>query len=143
MKCTVFIDEEHEEEVIIYSHHRSQLIDAIEALVISETEQLVGYNYRGAENLTLPEIICFTVEDNKIYAVTEKGRFWIKSRLYQLEMGLPEHFVRINRSSIANIRYIKRFEASFSGTLCITFKNGYKDYVSRRNVKKIKEIFNI
>jgi DNA-binding LytR/AlgR family response regulator len=42
-------------------------------------------------------------------------------------------------SCIANLSKIKKFNASFSGSLSVVFKNGYTDYVSRRSVKFIKE----
>ena len=41
--------------------------------------------------------------------------------------------------SLANLRKIARFEASYSGTLRVVFNNGDTDYVSRRNVRHVKE----
>ena len=40
---------------------------------------------------------------------------------------------------LINIDKIKRFDASLSGFLLVTLKNGYSDYVSRRNLKNVKE----
>ena len=73
------------------------------------------------------------------FAITEKERLRLKCRLYQLEEVLPEYFVKINQSCVANIRKVARFDTSVSGTLLIKFKNGYKDYVSRRQMKAVKE----
>ena len=56
-----------------------------------------------------------------------------------MEKKLPENFVKINQSCIANIDKINRFDASFSGTLKLIFKNSYTDYVSRRQLKTVKE----
>ena len=66
-------------------------------------------------------------------------KFEIKTRLYVIEEKLPENFIKINQSCIANINQIERFDASISGTLKIRFKNGYTDYVSRRQLKNVKE----
>ena len=52
---------------------------------------------------------------------------------------LDLNFVRINQSCIANINQIKKFSASFNGFLQVHFKNGYIDYVSRRELKNVKE----
>ena len=52
---------------------------------------------------------------------------------------LGTDFIKINQSCIANIRQIQRFDTSFSGTLRVIFKNGYTDYVSRRQLKAVKE----
>ena len=52
---------------------------------------------------------------------------------------LDENFIKINQSCIANIRQIEKVEGTFSGSLSVVFKNGYKDYISRRNLKNVKE----
>ena len=140
MKCTIIIDKNREEEVIIYAKEKSTLTDEIERLVNDNNLELIGYDKSGeGVKLTTDEVYCFTAEDNKIFAITEKDKLRIKCRLYQLEEILPEYFVKINQSCVANIRKIARFDTSVSGTLLIKFKNGYKDYVSRRQVKAVKE----
>lgn len=140
MKYTIIIDKNREEEVIIYAKEKSTLTDEIERLVNDNNLELIGYDKNGeGVKLTADEVYCFTVEDNKIFAITEKDKLRIKNRLYQLEEFLPEYFVKINQSCVANIRKIARFDTSVSGTLMIKFKNGYKDYVSRRQMKAVKE----
>ena len=140
MKYTIIIDKNREEEVIVYAKEKSALTDEIERLVSNNTLDLIGYDKNGeGVKLTADEVYCFTVEDNKIFAITEKDRLRLKCRLYQLEEFLPENFVKINQSCVANIRKIARFDTSVSGTLMIKFKNGYKDYVSRRQMKAVKE----
>ena len=52
---------------------------------------------------------------------------------------IDDTFIYINQGCLANINLIDRFDASIGGTLLIIFKSGYKDYVSRRQLKKIKE----
>jgi len=139
MKYRTIIDETHEEEVIIYAHKRTELVESIESLVSESTAELLGYDGSNAVILNLSEIIYFTVEDNKVYAVSEKGKYRLKQRLYVVEEIVDRNFVKINQSCIANIRKIVRFDSSFSGSLSVIFKNGYRDYVSRRQLKKVKE----
>ena len=140
MKYTIIIDKNREEEVIVYTKEKSTLTDEIERLVSDNNIELIGYDKNGeGVKLTADEVYCFAVEDNKIFAITEKDRLRLKCRLYQLEEFLPENFVKINQSCVANIRKIARFDTSVSGTLLIKFKNGYKDYVSRRQMKAVKE----
>ena len=143
MKCTLIITDEHEEEVIIYARERTKLTNDIEALVIGSVPELIGYKENEVVKLTSDLISCFTVEGNKVYALTDSEKLQIKLRLYQLEEMLPDTFVKINQSCIANIRKIERFDTSVSGTLLIKFKNGYKDYVSRRQMKAVKERFGL
>ena len=140
MKYTIIIDKNREEEVIVYAKEKSELTDEIERLVSDNNLGFIGYDKNGeGVNLTADEVYCFTAEDNKIFAITEKEKLRLKCRLYQLEEVLPEYFVKINQSCVANIRKIARFDTSVSGTLLIKFKNGYKDYVSRRQMKAVKE----
>jgi DNA-binding LytR/AlgR family response regulator len=143
MKCTLIITDEHQEEVVIYARERTKLTDDIEALVIGSVPELIGYKENQTVKLSSDSVYCFTVEDNKVYALTDSEKLQIKLRLYQLEEILPDTFVKINQSCIANIRKIERFDTSISGTLLIKFKNGYKDYVSRRQMKAVKERFGL
>ncbi len=136
MKCTIMIDKSREEEVIVYAHERSRLTEDIEQLVGTAW---IGYADKTAVRLNISDVYCFMVEDNKVYAVTAKERWQMKQRLYQLEEQLPCHFVKINQSCLANIGKIDRFEASYGAALTVIFKNGYRDYVSRRQVKQVKE----
>ena len=139
MKLSVFIDKKHEEEIIIYSHEKSKLISDIEELISESVNEIVGYDDKKAVILSPSDIYCFISEDNKIYAVTEKERLAVKYRIYQLEEKLKNNFIKINQSCIANIKKIDYFDASIFGSLTVRFKNGYTDYVSRRNIKKVKE----
>lgn len=141
MKCRIFIDKEHEEEVLIYAHEKTKLVKSIEKLVADDAFDLIGYKDREAVRLNTGDVFCFIVEDNKIFALTEREKLQLKCRLYQLEENLSENFVKINQSCIANINKIDSFDASFIGTLVVKFKNGHTDYVSRRQVKKVKERF--
>lgn len=139
MKFSLFIDKQREEECIIYAHEKSRLTDEIERLISEDALEFTGYKDSSIIKLNLSEVYCFVVEGGKTYAITENDKLIIKYRLYQLEEKLTESFVKINQSCIANVKKIKRFDASFSGSLLVVLKNGYSDYVSRRQLKKVRE----
>ena len=139
MKFRLIIDENRDEEVIVYSHEKTKLIEDIENLISENNFELTGFIDREAVKFNLAEVFCFISENNKVFAVCENEKFRLRERLYQLEEKLPENFVKINQSCIANVKKIKKFDTSFTGMLKVIFKNGYTDYVSRRNVKNIKE----
>lgn len=143
MKFSIFVDRNHDEEVIVYTHAKNELTDRIEQLVTENSFDIIGFVDREAVTLNLAEIQMFVALDNKIYAVTGDEKFFIKSRLYVLEEKLPHNFVKINQSCIANVNCICRFDTSISGTLKVKFKNGMIDYVSRRQLKNIKERFGL
>lgn len=139
MKFRLIVDKTREEEVIVYTHKETKLTDELKRIAESDSKELVGYIEREVYKIMLTEVICFVSEDNNVYAITPENRLRIKFRLYQLEEMLDLNFIKINQSCIANINEIKKFDASISGTLRVVFKNGYTDYVSRRNIKTIKE----
>ena len=139
MKLQIVIDSNRDEEIIVYAHNKSPLVIEIEELVNSRSVDLIGYAENETVKLNLNDIYCFFTEDNKVYALTENEKYRLKSRLYQLEENLNNNFVKINQSCIANIRKIDRFKATVGGSLTVIFKNGHVDFVSRRNLKNVKE----
>ncbi len=139
VKCQTIVDKEHDEEVLIYVHEKNELSEAIEEMVLGYPKQILGYNERGVVNLSTSEVSCFAVYDGRVYAICDRERLQVKQRLYVLEEMLGDDFVKINQSCIANIGKIARFDTSFAGSLMVIFKNGYKDYVSRRQLKNVKE----
>ena len=139
MKCEIIIDSNAEEKVVIYAKENSVLIEDIKQMVEKSNIGLVGYNEKEMVTLNPLDIYCVTIIDNRVFAICENEKLQLKERLYSLEERLPETFIKINKSTLANIQKIERFDASISGTLKILFKNGYVDYVSRRQLKTIKK----
>lgn len=143
MKCKIVIDPAAEEEIIVYAKKSSALTEAIEQLAREDETVWIGYGEESIVPLDPKEVLCFSVEENKVYAYLEKERLWMKSRLYQLEERLPKEFIKINQSCLANCKKIVRFDISISGALRVVFSNGHSDYVSRRQVRVVKERFGI
>ena len=139
MKCEVIVDKNCEEKVVIYARENSSLIESIKQLVREHGYGLVGYKDKEIMHLSPADIYCVAIMENKVYAVCENETWQIKERLYVLEEKLPDYFVKINQSCIINAGKIERFDASISGTLKVRLTNGYTDYVSRRQLKTIKE----
>lgn len=138
MDIKIFIDKTKDEKILIYAHEKTPLIEEIERLVTESTLDLVGYTDTEAKKINLLNVNCFISEDNRVFALSDE-KLQIKLRLYQLEDLLDENFIKINQSCIANIRQIKKVRATFSGAISVIFNNGYEDYISRRNLKNVKE----
>ena len=139
MEFKLILDKNHREEVVLYAKEINDFVREIESLVKNRSKSLVGYKNREIVILKLDDVICFTIENNKVIAITYNGNYQIKDRLYKIEEIVDSRFIKANQSTLANINEIERFESSFGGTLVIVFKNGYKDYVSRRQLKHVKE----
>ena len=139
MKFKLFIDKEKTPEVIVYARQNSELIEKIRELALSEGKEIIGYIEREAVPLKIGEITAFISEDNKTFALVGDKKYKVRERLYVLENLCSENFVKINQSCLANLDKVLKFEAAFSGSLMVKFKNGYTDYVSRRCLKAVKE----
>lgn len=142
MKYTLYIDPECEEEIIVRSHGRNELTDAIERLVNAEkahTPPLVGYIEDDIITIDPKEVFCFFIEDKKLFASMARGNVLIRKRLYELEEMLSDDFIKISQSTLANLKLIDRFSVSLGASLVVHLKNGRREYVSRRQMKTVKE----
>lgn len=142
MKYTLHIDKEREEEIIIHAHQKSPLINEIERLISAEkvsTPPIVGYIGSDIIEIDPREVYCFFIEGKKLFASLKNGDALIKKRLYEIENRLGVDFIKINQSTVANMKLIDRFSVSIGASLTVHFKNGRKDYVSRRQMKAVKE----
>jgi len=105
-----------------------------------EQQFLIGKKGEMQHILKPVDIHYFHTENEHVIAVTETDSFILKEKLYELEAMLPfNKYIRLSKSVIANLHELSRFEASFNGTLCVYFKSGKKEYVSRTYVPAIKE----
>lgn len=141
MKYKITIDPNREEEVLIFAHKRSEQLDRLEALLQEDPSHLTGFLDDEVVLLNPSDIVRISVEANKVYAYSAGKRYLMKLRLYQLEKLLGADFMKINQSSLANRKKIKKFDVSIGGTLKVIFQDGSTDYVSRRNMKSVKERF--
>ena len=139
MKYKIEISELQKEDIIISARERSPLLDRLEAMLTEENNSLIGYSKDKILKLDLGDIFCFFSEDGKVFAQTENERYQIKERLYQIEERYNNFFVKINQSCLVNVKKIKRFSSSIGGSLMVILDNGYRDYISRRQLKAVKE----
>lgn len=138
MKCEIIVDPQCDERVTIYTRTPSAEAEAIKRFAEEQQPPLLGYREREATPLDIETVVCILSEDDKTFALVGDERWQLRGRLYRLEQQFPQ-LMRINQSCLANLRQAARFEVSLGGSLMILFKNGYRDYVSRRQLKSVKE----
>ena len=143
MKYETVIDKEVDPRVVIYARERTPEVERIEKFVGGESGDIIGYLGENMYPLSAEDIFCVSVSGGEVIAHTAKGELALRERLYAIEESLGDSFVRINKSCIASIRGIERFETTLFGSLSVLFKDGYRDYVSRRQLKSVKEKFGI
>ena len=139
MKCEVLLIPDGEEKVLIYAKEHNQTVEDIRRFVCDLDRELLGYRDKEIVKLNPLDLAYITVIGGKVVGVRGSEHYLIKERLYTLAEKLPDCFVKINQSCLANLRQIERFDTSLAGTLKIRFQNGDTDYVSRRQLKAVKE----
>ena len=139
MKCYTYINDTEEEKVLIYAHDRTRLVEDIESLVLSSEVDLTGNCDTEIIKIDINDVACFISENNKVYALIGDKKYQIRYRLYQIEELNLNMFIKINQSCLANKTKIKRFETTIGGALKVVFKNGYIDFISRRELKNVKK----
>lgn len=146
LKVNIQIDSGYAEPLAVI--HTAEITDEVNAAVkkLSDTSSdiITGFSEDNAEILDPNDIYRIYAEQQKVLAVTEKGVFQIRMRLYQLEEKLTGlKFVRISNSEMINLKKTEKFDLSIAGTIHVKLKNGQSTYVSRRYVSKIKDILGI
>ncbi|MGE6378393.1 LytTR family DNA-binding domain-containing protein [Peribacillus muralis] len=144
MKIKVEIDEEVKAiEVLIRNNAWNEEVEQLmERLKERKRPYFVGRKDDMQHIFRAEDIICVFTEQDTIMVRTNQGNFEMRERLYELERDLPgNQFVRLSKSVIANLDELSRFEAYFNGTLCVYFRSGEKEYVSRHYVQGIKKAF--
>lgn len=134
-------------EIIIKAPEMTEEVKSITDSIIemsNSAKQIIGTKDNRIYLLTMDEIMSFYSEGRNNYCKTKNGIFKIKEKLYELEAKLTKgNYVRISNSCIINLKYVDSFDTSIIGTIEVIFKDGTKEYVSRRRVKdvmkKIKE----
>ncbi|WP_053220313.1 LytTR family DNA-binding domain-containing protein [Virgibacillus senegalensis] len=143
MKVLLDVDRSHQETTVTIQCREiddsiKQVLDFLEN---RDAEFIIGKNGEKQHILKPEEVHRFQAEGDSVMAITSRGNFKVKEKLYELDQILPpSKFIRISKSAIANLFEINHFEPSFNGTICVHFKSGAKEYVSRHYVSNIKSI---
>lgn len=134
-----------EPKVLILTAAITEEVNMIFARLSENTPQIItGSKDDKMEVLEQVDLIRVYANAGRVFAVTGKGEYTLRLRLYELEARLnPNQFVRISNSEIINLKKVKNFDLSFTGTICVELVNGTTTYVSRRYVSKIKKILGI
>lgn len=112
---------------------------------LEEPERLTGFREGAAVPLDPAGVLRFYGEDKEVRAQVLSGAVYtVRLRLYELEERLDRRtFVRVSHSEIVNWKRVTALDLSLSGTIRVTLESGVTTYVSRRYVKKIKEVLGI
>ncbi len=155
MKVQLFVSKDLEEPYAeIYT---DVLTDNIQkAMVLLENEETINEEEEMGDNsilavkkgqdivlLDVEDIFLIRVEDKQIKVYVEDKEYLIKKPLYQIEENLDSNFVRVSKTTIVNLRKIKRVAPSLKGMMFIELKNGLKDNISRKYLSDFKKALDL
>ena len=146
MKVEIVVDKNlKEKEVIIKTPKVDQeSLDIKEKILANDIQILSGIYDDKLEIIDLDDIIRIYANDKKVSTVTEKKTYLMKLPLYKIEDYLNgKNFVRISNSEIINLDKTKNFDFKYLGTISCEMDNGDICFVSRRAMKKVREILGV
>lgn len=142
MKVEIIIDESIEEtKVKIYSSKYSKEVENIrDALSETLLDKIVAFQSKEVFILSFDEIIRIYAQDKSVYIKTKDNTYTTRLTIHEFESKADRrNFIRISRSEIVNLDYVKRLDLSFTGTIAVELANGDVSYVSRRKLKEFKK----
>ncbi|OJJ21432.1 hypothetical protein BKI52_12845 [marine bacterium AO1-C] len=96
-------------------------------------------DHEGEVLLEVNEIFRFQKIERKYYAINQEGQFVVNKTIQELEESLdPELFVRINRSVIINLNYLKNYAFWENEKYIVRLKDNSEFVMSRNRYNKIK-----
>ena len=142
MQIEIKIDHSCKEaKVIVVTDKITDEINALVKKLAQDTPQLLaGLQGDILKILDQADIIRLYATNGKVYAETEEGEYQLRLRLYELEERLDkDNFVRISNSEIINLKRVKGFDLSYTGTICVSFQmirlHMYQGDMSRKSSK--------
>ena len=146
MKVEIVVDKNlKEKEVIIKTPKVDQeSLDIKEKILANDIQILSGIYDDKLEIIDLDDIIRIYANEKKVYTATGEKTYLMKLPLYKIEDYLSgKNFVRISNSEIINLDKTKIFDFKYLGTISCEMDNGDICFVSRRAMKKVREILGV
>ena len=127
-------------DVVQLTEEVQKIIDYI-SNISKKQSQIIADKDNKIYILELKDVICFFSKDKYNYVRTVNGIYRIKMKLYELEEVLDKNdFIKISNSCIVNINQVECFDISILGTIVVKLKDDTKENVSKRNIKKVKQM---
>lgn len=134
-----------EPKIILLTAAMTEEVNRVVSQLSGQPPQILsGVRQEKLEIIEQDDLIRVYASAGKVFAVTSKGEYILRLRLYEVEERLnPSQFVRISNSEIINIRRVGSFDLGYTGTICVALENGTVTYVSRRYVARIKKLLGV
>lgn len=133
-----------EDEVVIRCHQNNEDIAQLKSYIQRYQDHLICKRNNSSYSIRVSEIYYIESVDNKTFAYTKEHCFEVNHALYELESLLKDNqCIRISKSCILNIHYLKSVKALFNGKYEALLINDEKVIVSRKYVPNLKKAFGL
>ncbi len=128
-------------DIIIRADKRDEQINAlIEKLTHREPVRLTVLDSDNCQSvIEEKDIIIVSADGKNVQIVTRHGKYRSKQSLQSIEDVLSDRFLRVSRFEIIDLKKVRKYDFTLSGTLRIEFDNGMETWASRRYIPLIKE----
>lgn len=141
MKITINIDEKIQEtEIKISCNQLTYEVENLIATLRMLNQQMLVSKENENFLLDVNEISYIEAVDRKTFVYTEDDIYESKLKLYEMEEKLCQSgFIRISKSCLVRLKYIKSIKNDVERKLRLTMKNGEQIIVSRQYAEEIKK----
>lgn len=141
MKITINIDEKIQEtEIKISCNQLTYEVENLIATLRMLNQQMLVSKENENFLLDVNEISYIEAVDRKTFVYTEDDIYESKLKLYEMEEKLWQSgFIRISKSCLVRLKYIKSIKNDVERKLRLTMKNGEQIIVSRQYAEEIKK----
>jgi len=141
MKVRIEIEEgRKEEEVVILCGEINDLVMNIQNYISKQNDGKRCLTLTNGETdffVPIQEIYFFETEGRELRAHTKDRIFTCSYKLYELEELLPGSFMRISKSTIANLELVYSITKNLTASSVVEFTDSNKKALVSRNYYKI------
>ena len=129
-----------ETEVEIRCRERDGEVENLISAINSASNVVIGEKESGDKvPVYLTKVLYFEAVDRNVYACTDSDIYRVRKTMYDIEdMVANDHFVRISKSVIVNIRAVRRISPDSARRLKLLLSSGEWVVVSRNYVEDFR-----
>ncbi|WP_154889432.1 LytTR family DNA-binding domain-containing protein [Longibaculum muris] len=108
-------------------------------LINTMNTKIIGYKRDKKYFVQIESIYYIELVDKKTFIYTKEECYESPLWLYQIEEQLDQQFIRVNKSTILNMKYIKSLKADIGSRIIVYLDNQDQVLVSRTYAKEFKK----
>jgi two-component system response regulator AlgR len=106
-----------------------------------EDEVFIAHTWNGQERIPIQKIFYFRADHKYLSVIHEGGETLSNQTLKELETQFQNRFIRTHRSTLVNIRHIKKMLKNTAGSYYLVLSEGQEIEVSRRHASNVRCAF--